>query len=856
MHNGNYMIGQRVGQYEITGKLGEGGMGVVWRGHDNRLNRNAAIKVLAAGEGADAISRQRLLREAQAASALNHPGIVTVYDIGDDWVAMEYVPGQTLSQMIAGKPIRTKDAHNYARQIAGALAAAHDAGILHRDLKPSNIMVTPDGRVKVLDFGLAKLMSEAPGAQSATVKAGLTEKGMLMGTFAYMSPEQAQGKKLDARSDIFSFGAVLYEMVTGRRAFDSDSAASTMSAILRDDPPAPTGTSETLQRIIDRCLEKNPSKRFQHAADIEWTLEQSVSVTESSVVLEAPRRRLPLWAAVAIAAVGGIAIGAGLMTLRAPKPLEFWDTEVLTYSGQASAAAISPYGNEIVFLWSGDGTNQPDLYIRSSIGGTPRRITNDEAMEDAPTWSADGKRLAYTRRMPGEDLASLYVLSVTGGPPRKIGSGVVNSGSRLSWSSDDRFVAASCGTQICVVEIATGEQWTITKPAAPALDRHPVFAADGKRLAFVRQRGFFNAGIFLLELDANGKAAGGEKRLTSDERNVSSLAWDVGDRDLVALAWVNSVNTALWKVKASGGDLVRISPVAGVYTDLSAPRSGRRVAFVQSSTSSAIYKLDLKQKDPKPVVSGAIRDIAVTPDGSRIAFISDGSGNRDLWTAKSDGAEAQPLTRAGEIRVGSPRWSPDGSQLAFDGYTRAGGDIYVIGQEGGAARRLTPESSAESRPSWSRDGKWIYFTSDRTGRSEIWKVPIGGGTAQQITRNGGDHPFESVDGKSLFFYQRKGDATIWKQDLKSHVAAPVGGMTHLANWVSGSRHLYWADWERAKLLRAPLAGGEPEVVYGFPADLRLGTAGTNLTVSDDESALWFRPAGSVRSQVVVVHNFR
>ncbi|MBS1824782.1 MAG: serine/threonine-protein kinase [Acidobacteria bacterium] len=427
------MIGQRVGQYEIIDKLGEGGMGVVWRGRDSRLNRDAAIKMLAAGEGADSISRQRLLREAQAASALNHPNIVTVYDIGDDWVAMEYVPGENLAHLINGKPLRSKDAHNYARQIAGALAAAHDAGILHRDLKPGNIMVTPDGRVKVLDFGLAKQLHEA-GPNDATVKAGLTEKGMLMGTFAYMSPEQAQGKKLDARSDIFSFGALLYEMVTGRRAFDSDSAASTMTAILRDDPPPPTGTTETLQRVIERCLEKNPSKRFQHASDIEWTLEKSTSVTASSVAVEPPPRRFPAWATLAIVGLAGAAVGAGVMALRAPKPMEFWDTEVLTYSGRTPAASISPDGNEVAFVLAGEGANSTDIYVKSAIGGTPRRVTNDDATEDTVTWSADGKRLAFTRRTTPEEGSAVYVIALAGGPARRIGNGLVNRASTLSWS--------------------------------------------------------------------------------------------------------------------------------------------------------------------------------------------------------------------------------------------------------------------------------------------------------------------------------------------------------------------------------------------------------------------------------------
>jgi len=855
------MIGQRVGQYEITGKLGEGGMGVVWRGRDSRLNRDAAIKVLPEGGGDDPYRRQRLLREAQAASALNHPNIVTIYDVGEDWVAMECVPGQTLAQLIDGKPLRFKDAHNYARQVAGALAAAHDAGILHRDLKPGNIMVTPDGRVKVLDFGLAKPMGEAnPGPQEATVKAALTEKGSLLGTFAYMSPEQAQAKKLDARSDIFSFGAVLYEMVTGRRAFDGDSAASTMSAVLRDDPQPATEAPVTLQRVIERCLEKNPSKRFQHAADIEWALEQAPSTsTTSSAAMETPVRRIPAWALLVATGIGGLLCGAGLMALRQPKPQEFWDMEIMTYSGRTTAAAISPDGNLVAFLWGGEGADQPDLHVKSVNGGQARRITNDPTLEGSPAWSADGTRLAFTRRTQRSQGATLHVISLGGGPARRVAKQTVNNGSTLSWSPDDRFLAAECGAGICIVEMGTGEMRMVTTPGSTLSDHNPVFSADGKRLAFVRRRSFYNSGVFLLELSDQGQPAGAEKRVTNDERNINGLAWEAGGKNLIALASVNSLGRAMWKVSPSGGEMERISPVAGGYTELSIPRTGRRLAFVDTTASSAIYKLDLNQKGPKTpqsILTGAVRDMAVTPDGSRIAFISDGSGNRDLWTAKSDGTEAQPLARAGEMRVGSPRWSPDGSQIAFDAYTRGGGDIYIIGQEGGSARRFTPESSGESRPSWSRDGKWIYFASDRSGRYEVWRMPVAGGKAIQVTKNGGNHPMESVDGKTLFFFARSGVNAIWRQDLAGGEAVQIGGETNMSNWAIGTRHLYYADAGRTRLFRVPLAGGEPELLAELPRELALGNAGTNLAVSDDESTLWFRPTGESRSHVVVVHNFQ
>jgi serine/threonine protein kinase len=280
------MVGKVLAQYQISEKLGEGGMGVVWKARDTRLDRFVALKTLSAEKLADPERKRRFVQEAKAASALNHPNIVHIYDLADadgvQFIAMEYVAGKTLDQLIRRKGLRLNEALKYAIQIADALAKAHSAGIIHRDLKPSNIMVTENGLVKVLDFGLAKLAETATGefGETATVRAPEgpnTEEGTIVGTIAYMSPEQAEGKKVDARSDIFSFGSVLYEMVTGRRAFHGDSKLSTLSAILKDDPKPVSSimpdVPRDLEKIISHCLRKDPERRFQHMADVKTLLD-------------------------------------------------------------------------------------------------------------------------------------------------------------------------------------------------------------------------------------------------------------------------------------------------------------------------------------------------------------------------------------------------------------------------------------------------------------------------------------------------------------------------------------------------------------------------------------------------------
>lgn len=299
------MTGQQLGHYKIFEKLGEGGMGIVYKARDGHLDRVVALKILPKGYIADAERRTRFIQEAKAASALNHPNIVTIHDVdrvdGHDYIAMEYIAGKTLDALIGKTGLRLNQALAYAVQIAESVAAAHAGRIIHRDLKPSNVMVTESGAVKVLDFGLAKQIEPAPaGPDAATLtnRAPLTQDGAIVGTVAYMSPEQAEGKKLDTRSDIFSFGTVLYEMLTGQRPFRGESKVSTMAAILREEPKLVTALAPALprelERIVSRCLRKNPARRFQHMADVKVALDELRDELESG--------RLSAPAAVAVAA--------------------------------------------------------------------------------------------------------------------------------------------------------------------------------------------------------------------------------------------------------------------------------------------------------------------------------------------------------------------------------------------------------------------------------------------------------------------------------------------------------------------------------------------------------------------------
>src|SRR5215467_7970756 len=406
------MIGQTISHYDVREKLGEGGMGVVYKAFDSHLGRLVAVKVLPHEKVADAERKLRFIQEAKAASALNHPNIVTIYDIdsarGIDFIAMELVSGKTLDRLIPRHGFRLNEALNYSVQIAAALASAHKAGIVHRDLKPGNVMVNEQGLAKVLDFGLAKLTEPTAtgGDEKTRSLKPTTEEGTIVGTVSYMSPEQAEGKKVDARSDIFSFGALLYEMVTGRKAFQGDSKVATLSAILREDPkPAGQvveGVPHELERIIARCLRKQPERRFQAMPDLKVALEEikeeSDSGTLRTVTVRAQKPRRLAWAIALLAAVG-IAVAVWFLRPRVngPEPI-LSAIPLTTYAGFQREPSFSPDGNQVAFSWAGLKQDNRDIYVKLiGTAGPPLRLTTDAASDFSPAWSPDGRYIAFMR---------------------------------------------------------------------------------------------------------------------------------------------------------------------------------------------------------------------------------------------------------------------------------------------------------------------------------------------------------------------------------------------------------------------------------------------------------------------------
>ena len=796
------MVGQTLGHFEILEKLGEGGMGVVYKARDTHLDRLVAIKILPADKVADRDRRRRFAQEAKSASALNHPGIVTIHDIaqheGIDFIAMEFVPGRTLDRVIPWHGFGLNETLDYGVQIADALAAAHAAGIVHRDLKPANVIVTEQGRIKVLDFGLAKLV-DRPGlaawddAPTATHTAPVTGHGAIVGTVAYMSPEQSEGKVVDARTDIFSFGSLLYEMVTGQRAFQGDSPLSTLTAVLREDPKPVSnireGLPRELERVITRCLRKAPERRWQAMADVKVALRElkeefdSGGLTLSAPAVPRPRRSWAIAAALTLAVAAGV-IGVLLWRDRDARPkspaVSFTAIPLTTYQGREQQPAFSPDGSSVTFTWNGETEENWDIYAKLIGPGSPQRLTTDPAMDLSPAWSPDGRSIAFVRVRGGRLI--VVVVPSRGGPEREVLEtlkvGGLGFGQVLSWSADSRIlvVGASASAEtpevLTAVEVATGETRRVTTPPpAGRSDSLPAVSPDGRMLAFVRRSGVLTGELHVQPLSAGFAPIGEPRRLLADGRFYHGVAWSADGRDVIVSSG-NQGDVGLWRIPLRVPEqLERLSPSGDEWRQPAVALRQDRLAFTSARWDDNIWSLALSAEgraagSPTSLIGStrSERNARFSPDGTRIAFESQRSGTQEVWVADRDGRNALQLTSFNGGQGGTAAWSPDGKSIAYDLRNEDGrGDIYVIPARGGAPRRITNHPTDDLVPTWSRDGQSIYFGSTRSGTFQIWKLSPQGGEPVQVTQHGGIYGKESVDGRYLY-YSRTASllASIWR----------------------------------------------------------------------------------------------
>ena len=884
------MIGRNIAHYEILDTLGQGAMGVVYKARDTQLERLVAIKVLTPDRVAVSERKLRFIQEAKAASALNHPNIVTIYNIGSedgvDFIAMEFISGRTLDRAIPRGGMKPAEALKYGIQIADALARAHAGGIVHRDLKPGNIMISDEGQVKLLDFGLAKLsdLHDASDAELTRPAAPETEEGRILGTVCYMSPEQAEARKADARSDIFSFGAVLYEMVTGQRAFLGRSKISTLAAILQSDPkPAgefQAGTPRDLARIIERCLRKDPAWRYQSAADLKISLSDLLRETESGAVQAAPveqavrPQRLGLISGVALAL--GLVLGAaggGWLFSRASHTVAYGPVKPLTtYSGYESEPALSPDGKQVAFAWDGPKKDNFDIYVRLVEGGSPLRITTDPAEDHSPAWSPDSERLAFVREN------AIYLIPALGGVERKLlqfprGSLYANQAapSSVTWSPDGRFLAFNGSEDagppsIWIVSTESGEYHRASDPPKGFHSEiSPAFSPDGRTLAYIRAHDTYSRAVVLQEMNRDGNRQGREREISSYDQRIEGLAWQPDGRGLILAIRQMGERSGLFRLKL-GRSIDPLAIDSGIVIWPSLSRTGNRLAYQKRLVDTNIYRMDGPGPDggPKPyeqchvevAVDSTAQDFEpmLSPDGSRMVFKSDRLGFYEIHVAGSDGSNQVAVTSMGPTAMGSPRWSPDGQTIAFDRYENGHSMIYTVSAGGGKPRRITDDKFRDIRPSFSRDGKWIYFSSNRGDGLEIWKVSASGGAPQQVTHNSGNEPFESPDGKLLYYVDSQG--LLWSQptgggDAKLVLKEPV-----LTLYAVGGRSIYYGVRNPPSLWVLRTDTGRQFEYVRFPkAGIGLD-GGTVFSVSADERTILFSQTDREESDLMVVENFR
>jgi Tol biopolymer transport system component/serine/threonine protein kinase len=837
--------GQQIGAYRILALLGRGGMGVVYRARDERLRREVAIKVLPASLDHDADRLRRFEQEARATSSLNHPNILTIYDIGAQdgapFIVAELLEGEEMRAALKRGALPLLRAMDCAQQIATGLAAAHAKGIVHRDLKPENVFITTDGFVKILDFGLAKLRPpEAAQDSDAPTQRKVTDPGAVMGTASYMSPEQARGQDVDARSDIFSLGVVLYEMTAGRAPFGGVNAIDVMGAILNQEPAplrqfAPDAPAE-LQRIVTKALRKDRDERYQRVKDLLLDLRDLKQELEFEAKLKGAKQFVappeggttnaqPAKAATNAVAAAHRTSSAGMiltqishrkrgvilalallaaMSAGAGWWLYSYITQLQSQGGSAGPAAqlipftsfsgiedypsFSPDGNQVAFAWGGENGDNTDIYVKQVGTEAFARLTTNPAVDHFPSWAPDGRYIAFIRSTKEEN--GLYLMPSLGGAERRITDLTIPvAGTFLSglgtpaWSPDGEWLAVSNQNSpkepnaIFLLAREAGEKRKLTSPLTGSLgDVQPSISPDGKTVAFIR----FGIGnfndVYLVSI------AGGEpQRLTFENASLYCPTWTPDGRNIL-FGSITS-NTGLWKAPATGGKPERIEAVGQNLGVFAISRQGNRLVWSQRIFDSNIWQIELAGG---PAPTGRKR--------SAHALIT--STNVDV----------------------SSQFSPDGQRIVFSSGRSGSTEIWVCSSDGQRPIQLTSfNRGTTGSPRWSPDGRQIVFDGRAEGNAEIYVINAEGGKTRRLTAESSEDvvPSWSRDGRWIYFCSnRSGSQQLWKMPADGGQATQLtkqGGFDNMES--PDGKFLYYAKGRGLSgIWRVPTTGGEETLV--------------------------------------------
>ncbi|HKW96403.1 MAG TPA: protein kinase [Bryobacteraceae bacterium] len=801
---GEELIGKTIGPYQVMSLIGKGGMGMVFKARDTQLNRTVAIKALPMERLADPDRKRRFLQEAQAASALNHPNIVTVHGItrqsGTDFIVMEYVTGKTLDQLIPRKGMALKKALRYGLEIAEAVAAAHAAGIVHRDIKPSNIMVTDEGRVKVLDFGLAKLTEREPSAEEPVEESLVTKGGMVLGTAAYMSPEQAAGKRVDARSDVFSFGAVFYEMVTGRRAFAGKSVISTLGSVMHDEP-APTSAvianlPPELEWVITWCLKKEPARRIQHMVDVKLALAEVIEAIEAPLPETGPKSHRAVWLALLLGVLV-IALGAGAWLGRQSfqkTPITF---ERLTFRrGDVLSARFAPSGG-IVYAADWEGA-LPTLFSAQPGNREARNLGLPSG--NVLSVSSLGEMAILTGSSDPGTYGTLAQVPLAGGAPREILENVVSA----DWSPDGKALAVVRTVERRHrVEYPIGTVLYETESARPPL--YVRVAPKGGRVAF-----FDFSGDYALNLvDAGGK----RRVLSTGWRAIAGVNWSPDGKEIWFSGARPGGDPALYAVDLSGRERL-LTQIAGWGVLHDVARDGRMLLSNVDSRLGIRY-LGAGAKEERDLGwldASRVRDIS--NDGKELLFeeLSSGEGrNSAIYLRRTDGSPA--------VRLGfgnQPSLSPDGKWVICVRRDKQSSKLLLLPTGAGEGKLLATGGIQPEAPEWFPNGKRILFRGAQGNQPRrSYEVDLEGGAARAVTA--ADVIASSLSPDSRSALDIRGGKILLRSisDGRETAIGPAGPGVSVIRWSADGRYIFLerneAENHRAVILRMDVRSGRSEV---------------------------------------------